>query len=143
MRQAPDYDLQSILGLTQGDVEAMLARGVQLYSNGELAEAEVLLSGLMAIAPRDARPVKLLASVMLLKTRHREAETLYTKALELDPNDPYTLVSLGEIKLKSLEIPEAMPLFERLFAMDPNAKHPAANRGRQLVQTYYKKLVQA
>ena len=53
------------------------------------------------------------------------------------------MVSLGEIRLQSMKIREAKVLFDKLFALDPEGKHPAANRGRQLVRNFYQKLSQA
>jgi predicted Zn-dependent protease len=131
---------RDILGFTGTDAEEMLRVAVECYGNGQLSTAETILVGLITIVDGDARPVKLLASTLLMQNKHREAETLYERALELDAADPYTLVALGEIKLKALKITEAIPLFEKLFALDPEGKHPAANRGREVVKMYYTKM---
>ena len=91
---------------------------------------------------KDPRPFKLLGSCFLLQQNFEKAESTYNIAMELDPNDPYTLVALGELRLKGLKIAEAVPLFEKLFQLDPDGEHPAANRGRKLVQDYYEKISQ-
>jgi tetratricopeptide (TPR) repeat protein len=139
MAKAPP-SLRDLLGFSDADCDAMLRVAVECYGNGELAKAETILVGVMQLAERDARPVKLLASTLLLQEKHREAEALYERAHALDAADPYTLVALGEIKLKALKIKEAIPLFERLFDMDPDGKHPAANRGRDVVKSFYAKM---
>ncbi len=130
------------LALPKSDCDAMLRVAVESYGAGNLQQAETILVGLIALDERDARPVKLLGSVLLLQERHREAEQAYELAFALEQDDPYTLVALAEIKLKALKLDEAIPLFERLFAMDPGGKHPAANRGRQLVRAFHDKLSQ-
>ena len=106
----------------------MLHLATENYSDGKFSETRAILAGLIAINEADARLYKLLGSCLLLK------------AHTLDAQDPYTLVALGEIKLKALNIAEAVPLFEKLFAQDPEGEHPAANRGRRLVQDHYQKL---
>ncbi len=133
-------DLQKLLAVKKDDYEAMLKSAVDLYSAGNLKEAEVILVGLMALDERDARPVKLLASAQMLAQHHREAERLFEHALGLDPEDMYVIVALGEIKLLAMQLDQALPLFERLFAMDPKGQHPAANRGRQLVRELHRKM---
>jgi len=136
-------ELFELLSLPKSDCEAMLRTAVECYGTGNFPQAETILVGLIALNEADPRPMKLLASCLLLQDRHREAEHAYERALELDPQDAYTLVALGEIKLKTLNLAEAIPLFERLFALDPDSSHPAANRGRQLVKSYYEKMSQS
>jgi len=135
-----DQELTDILQLAGDDFEAMLRLATENYSEGKFSETRTILAGLIAINDKDARVFKLLGSCLLLEDRHRDAEKAYAKAHELDAKDLYTLVALGEIKLKSLNIQEAVPLFEQLFALDPDGEHPAANRGRKLVQEHYQKL---
>ncbi len=136
-------ELRELLMFSQEDYENMLRAALESYTGGELSQAEAILVGLMTLNDEDSRPVKLLGSALLLQGKHVEAERVYEIAHEMDPDDPYILVALGEIKLKALKIPEAIPLFERLFELDPDGMHPAANRGRELVQTYYQKLASA
>ena len=133
-------DLKDLLQISEEDFEAMLRTAADAYTEGEFGTAITILSGLIALKATDSRPFKLLGSCLLLENRHTEAETTYAKALELDPEDPYTLVALGELHLKGLRFNEAVPLFERLFELDPKSEHPAANRGRKLVQDYYQKM---
>jgi tetratricopeptide (TPR) repeat protein len=94
----------------------------------------------MVLAKDDSRPVKLLGSTLQLQGKHQQAERVFERAQALDPTDPYVLVALGEIKLKSLKLEEAIPIFEKLFELDPKGMDPAANRGRDLVQSYYRRL---
>ena len=135
-----DQELKDILQIAGDDFEAMLHLATENYSDGKFSETRAILAGLIAINDADARLYKLLGSCLLLEDRHRDAEKAYEKAYGLDQQDPYTLVALGEIKLKSLNLSEAVPLFEKLFALDPDGEHPAANRGRRLVQEHYQKL---
>jgi hypothetical protein len=50
------------------------------------------------------------------------------------------LGALAEIKLRALKVAEAIPLFEKLFEADPAREHPAANRGREVVHEYHRRL---
>lgn len=140
---ASELRLSDVILFSPQDTEAMLRAAVECYSDGNFSQAEAILVGLTALDEADSRPVKLLASTLLLSGRHVEAEAVYERAHALDSDDLYTLVALGEIKLKSLKVAEAIPLFERLFELDPDGTHPAANRGRDLVQTHYQMLAAA
>ena len=133
-------EFTDVFQLSSDDFEAMLRSAAECYTNGALGQAITILAGLITIEKSDTRPFKLLGSCFLLQQNHEKAETTYARALELDPEDPYTLVALGELRLKGLKIVDAVPLFEKLFELDPGGKHPAANRGRKLVQDYYEKL---
>ena len=134
--------LKDVLGMSSLDYESMLSTAVDCYSASKFSQAEAILIGLVTLNDEDVRPLKVLASCLLLEGRHIEAERVYELAHKLDPKDPYTLVALGEMKLKTLKLSEAVPLFEKLFAMDPKGEHPACNRGRQLVKDHYQMLMQ-
>ena len=132
--------LADLVKLSTENLESLLNTAVECYSDGDLARAEQILKGLILLSPKDARPVALYASTLLLQEKQLEAEEAYEQAYALDPNDMYVLATLGELKLKSLQIEAAAPYLEKLFALDPKGQHPAANRARQLVLEYYKKL---
>lgn len=125
--------LRQELSIAPEMFEGMLQQAVTHYTEGRLDESEVLLRGLSTLDPNDARPWKLLGAVMLLKHRDSDAVDAYRRALQLDPEDPYSLVGLAELRLNALQFGEAVALLSKLFAMDPDGKHPAANRGRELV----------
>ena len=135
-----NLDLQSLLGISSDTVEALLNRAAALYSEGQFETMRKTLDGVIALSPDDARAYTLIGSSFIQEGRDRDAETAYTAAYERDAEDPYTLVALGELKLRALDLPAAVPLFEKLFALDPDGTHPAANRGRGLVQDYHTKL---
>ena len=135
--------LREILVFSDEDCEDMLRCAVDSYSNGELHHAEAILVGLIALSGGDSRPVKLLASTLMMEGKHEEAEELYERARKMDPDDPYVLVALGEIRLKSLKLADAMPVFEHLCELDPDGVNPAANRGRELLRLYSAKLAEA
>jgi len=133
-------NLRDLLGFSPERCEEMLRAALECYADGDFAQTETILVGLMTLAADDPRPVKLLASTCMLQGKDREAEALYEQARKMDPADPYTLVALGEIKLKALELSEAVKIFEELFRLDPDGTMPAANRGRELVKSYYRTL---
>jgi len=133
-------NFREFLGLSHERIEGMLRAAVECYGDGDLGEAERILDGLIRLEPKDARAYKLLASIHVLDGHAGRARPFFEKALELDPKDPYVLVGLAEIYLDINRFAKAMPLFERLFALDPKGEHPAANRGRMLVEHTRKKL---
>jgi len=135
-----EQSLRDLLEFSPDRCEEMLRAALESYANGDFAQAETILVGLITLDDADARPIKLLASTCMVQGKHRQAEILYERALEVDPDDPYSLVALGEIKLKALKLEEAVPLFERLFDLDPAGELAPANRGRELVKSAYARL---
>jgi predicted Zn-dependent protease len=134
--------LKEVMGVSRENLEGMLAEATQRYSQGDLDAAVDILRGFRALEPDDHRATKLLASLYHVQERREEAESAYREAIAVDGDDPYLLVGLGEFLLEEMRIDEAAPFFEKLFALDPTGVHPAANRGRQLVQEFYKAMNQ-
>lgn len=132
--------LLEVIDFPKPAYEVMLRTALDRYSMAQFAEAETLLAGLIALAPDDARPYKLLGSIRLLSERRNEAAQAYQEAIRLDPADPYSLVALAEIRLHELRIEDAVALFEKLFALDPKREHPATLRGKYLVAEAYQRL---
>lgn len=120
--------------LTAENREYVLGQAVEHYSAGEFDRAAQLLLGYIVLDESDARPWQLLGSVYLLQNRHGEALAAYSKAHALLPDEPYTLVALAEIALSTLHFDTAAAHLKRLFELDPAGVHPAANRGRMLLQ---------
>ncbi len=131
-------NLKDLLNLGGADVDGLLRTAVEHQAAGRLREAEAVLSGLMTLAAGDVRPVKLLASVLVLQNRQAEAAETFERAHQLDPDDPFTLVALGELKLKAGDLAGALPYFDKLFLLDPKSQHPAANRGRALIKEFHR-----
>ena len=126
--------------LDEDHITGMLRAATACYSDGKLASVHAICAGIITLAPDDPRAHKLRAATYILERRHRDAESAYEAALKLEQNDPYSLVNLAEIKLRSLQFSAATALLHRLFALDPDKKHPAANRGRWLLQEMAGKL---
>lgn len=135
-------DLADVLGIQPDDCERMLRSAADCFARGQLREAEVILVGLNHLST-DLRALKLLASTLYAQQRHSDAIRLYEDIVQRDDTDPFVLVALGELKLKSLRVAEALPVFRRLFELDPEGDHPAANRGRYLLQQCTEQLRQA
>ena len=126
--------------LSDDDCSFMLREAVEHYSAGRFEPCERILRGLLVVDPGDTRPWKLLGSTFLFQDRRREARAAYEQALALEPDDPYTLVGLAEIALDAMRIDEGVALLERLFALDPDGRHPAVNRGRQVLHRTHARL---
>jgi len=119
--------------------EYMLNVATDQYTEGNYVEVRRILTGLETANGADPRIYKLRGSCFLLEGNSEDAEKAYEMAYSIEPDDMYTLVALGEMRLQSLQLEAAAPFFERLFALDPEGQHPAANRGRQLVQDFHSK----
>lgn len=142
MSDSPPLKLAELLALSDHDLSDILKAAVECYAEEDFVKTEAILMGLLSVDPNHLSGLKLLASTLLLQDRHREAEIIYQRAHTLDPADLYVLGALAEIKLRALKLQEAIPLFEKLFEADPNHEHPAANRGRDIVHDYHKKVSQ-
>lgn len=132
----PADPTRETLGFDSDAYELMLRSALQHYSDGEFANAETILRALVALAPDDARPFKMLGGIKQIAKRYSDAEELFETAMRLDPNDPYILVALAEIKLHSYEIERAVALLHDLFQRDPKREHPATRRGHHLVRRF-------
>ena len=133
-------NVKTILGLNDDTTEALLNQAAKLYSDGQFEKMRKVLNGVVALSPHDPRPHTLIGSSFFLEGRDREAEAAYQRAYQNDASDAYTLVALGELKLRALELEAAVNIFEELFALPDIQKHPAAERGRELIHAYYQKL---
>lgn len=133
-------NLMTILGLNDDTTDALINQAALLYSDGQFEKMRKVLGGAVALSPRDPRPHTLIGSSFFIEGRDREAEAAYQRAYDCDASDPYTLVALGELKLRALELEAAVRVFEELFALPNIQEHPAAERGRELIHTYYQKL---
>jgi predicted Zn-dependent protease len=132
--------LHDALALGEGAYESLLERAMSQYEEGAFDEAKVILAGLRALRPDDARPPKVLGSIAILEGRTAQAEALFALAHHLHPDDPYVLVALAELRLGAYRIEQALPLLQRLFELDPQAQHPATQRGRFLAKQAYERI---
>jgi len=130
-------NLQDLLFLAKDDYERSLRTATDLQGRGDVGQAEAMLVGLATMRPGDVRAIKLLGSVLARGGKPEAATAVYEWASSVDPDDPYVLIALGELKLNAGNVDSAVLVFERLFELDPEGKHPAANRGRELVQQFY------
>ena len=120
--------------LPEEDREHMLKLAVEHYTESRLDRCEKMLRGLLALEPANARAWELLASCLAVQGYRRAAEQIYLRVLELEPNSPYALAAVAEIALDALRWDDAKRHLEKLFALDPEGKHPAANRGRLILE---------
>src|SRR5688500_14586829 len=111
--------MTNVEGLTEQDVEHMLAAAADSYASGDGALAERILRGVLAAEPREVRAIKLLGTVLMVQDRRTEAEQVFRAALAIDPKDPYVLLAAAEIALAALRLRDALPLLNRLFRLDP------------------------
>jgi predicted Zn-dependent protease len=126
--------------LSADDREHMLAVAVEHYEADRLDQAEKVLRGLIAVAPKEVRAWQLLGSVLAVQGYRVAAQEVFKRAQALAPDDLYTLAALAEMALDALRWEDAKPLLSRLFELDPKGEHPAANRARERLAAFRRKL---
>lgn len=116
------------------DREYMLKVAVEHYTESRLHKCEKVLRGLLALEPENTRAWELLGSCLAVQGYRTAAEQVYLRVIELEPNSPYALAALAEIALDALRWEDAKKHLQALFVLDPEGRHPAANRGRLILQ---------
>ncbi|MCS6884833.1 MAG: tetratricopeptide repeat protein [Acidobacteriota bacterium] len=125
--------LQELSGLSDEDVNAILALGALMYQQGRRAEAEDLFRGAVLLNRKNALAQSALGTVLTAEGKHDEALEALNAALELNPSDIAALVNRAEVHLKRAEFKEASEDLKRAIALDPEGTDPAANRARAIM----------
>jgi tetratricopeptide (TPR) repeat protein len=96
------------------------ARGLELYRNGQLVEAERAFSEALASQPAHAPSSVYLARIYARSGRHGDAETVLKRALVERPNRIGLLNELGSIYLETRRFEDAEAVFTRARASRPD-----------------------
>lgn len=125
--------LQEVSGLSDEEVNAILALGALMYQQGRRAEAEDLFRGAVLLNKKNALAHSALGTVLTAEGKHDEALEALNTAISLDPSDISALVNRAEIHLKRAEFKEASDDLKSAIALDPEGNDPGANRARAII----------
>jgi tetratricopeptide (TPR) repeat protein len=101
-------------------------RGIALYNEGKLAEAEAALRA----APSTAETHAYLAATLERLGRHAEAEAEAKAALAADPVQPVAVRALGEALVKEEKLDEAVTRMSAALAAKPDLAYAYYWRGQ-------------
>ena len=125
--------LQELSGLSDNDVNAVLAVGALMYQQGRRSEAEDLFRGAVLLNKNSALAHSALGTVLTAEGKHDEALEELNEALRLDPKDISAYVNRAEIYLKRAEFKEAGDDLKKAIELDPDQVDPGANRARAII----------
>jgi type IV pilus assembly protein PilF len=112
----------------QQDVDDQLTLAADRYRRGDYAAAETHARAALAIDPRSASAVSLLALIADARGDGKAAQAYYQRTLALAPDSGEALNNYGVWLCHNGRIPESLPLFRRALAA-PNYATPALAAG--------------
>ena len=90
--------MQSLLGIPEAALDAVMATAYQLYQAGRFHEVEVLCRGLIAADHKYWWSYSLYAATLRKLGRLREAVELVDKGLAYEPDEPKLLLMRSELR---------------------------------------------
>jgi tetratricopeptide (TPR) repeat protein len=125
--------LQEVSGLSDEEVNAVLAVGAMLYQQGRRSEAEDLFRGAVLLNKNNPLARSALGTVLTAEGKHDEALTELNEAIRLNSTDIAAYVNRAEIYLKRAEFKEASEDLKKAIELDPDQVDPGANRARAII----------
>ena len=107
----------------------MLHRALELHRAGDLRPAQAGYEAILAVQPRHADAINLLAAIAVQTGNPLKAVELYDKAIEIDPNnlDAYCNSAMALSQLRQLD--EALARLEHVIAVKADFTEAYMNRG--------------
>lgn len=124
--------LGELEGIPKEAQHEMAQTGFRFFTEGKLAQAKKVFTGLLALDPYDAYFLTALGAVAQQEGNLEEAEARFSRALEINPFSPSALVGRGEVRLIQGKLLEAAEDLAKAIAEDPEGKDPATHRARGL-----------
>jgi len=103
-----------------GQNAALFAQIVGQINQGQLADAEQMLTQVLRRAPNDVDGLQLLGLVRAQQGRKADAESLYRRSLARDPRQPHVNINLGALLTGMGRGAEAIPLLRPVVRAQPN-----------------------
>jgi tetratricopeptide (TPR) repeat protein len=126
--RAGKYDLavteyQNLLAKNPKSVELRIQLGEVYQLKGDLGNAIAALQAARELAPKDSKPIMLLASYLQRAGRYKEAQAEYQHVLELLPDNPFVLNNIAFLLVESGgDLDEALRVAQRALGKSPG--HP-------------------
>ena len=107
----------------------LLQTAARCVEQGRVAEAEQILSRILATRPDEPKSLYLLAVIRLMERRPADAEPLLRRSLAADPNQPKAALNIGVIVRGLGRLDEAVGWFEKAVASRPDYAEAHFNLG--------------
>lgn len=136
---SPLFDGPRFAGHFQTALEGMWSKfmfdtGLRLHQSGAAAEAERYYRHVLALAPRHADCLHLLAMLAQQAGRLQEAEASVRRAIAVSDITPQYHCTLGTVLALQTRLQEAIACFDRAIALNPAFPEALGNRGLALKQ---------
>lgn len=109
------------------DPAQIKARGIRLYQENKLSEAEVFFEKLTLVTPTDAEVYNNLGLVLKKSGRKEEAYQAYNRALALQKDYPEALNNLGVLLLEDGSRERAKTNFQKAISLNKDYADPHFN----------------
>lgn len=120
----------TVVGQTSSaDERVELSRAAELLRVGKLAEAETVISRLLAANPRNSDAHNLLGILRDQRGQTAEAEREYRAALRFNPNSISAMANLGVLLARTKQNDEAVKIFEAVLHAVPDHPQATTNLG--------------
>ena len=107
----------------------LLQTAARCVEQGRVAEAEQILSRILATRPDEPKSLYLMAVIRLMERRPADAEPLLRRSLAADPNQPKAALNIGVIVRGLGRLDEAAGWFEKAVASHPDYAEAHFNLG--------------
>jgi Flp pilus assembly protein TadD len=124
--------VKAAIGMSDEQIYACCALACQLAEQGNLTDANELLSGLSVIDPENAYIHSCLGSLYMRLEQRDLAAGEFLFALSLNPNDIAATTNLAELYFETKELKEAEKYLKQAILLDPTKQNAFGNRARAL-----------
>ncbi|MGH8642479.1 MAG: tetratricopeptide repeat protein [Burkholderiales bacterium] len=115
-------------------LQDIVARGLDLYRAGKLAEAEALYRQVLETEPRHAGALTMLGTIQAQRGSLAEAARLFETSLEADPHQSNALYNYGIVLAELKRFEEALARYDGAIALKPDNPVILNNRGNALAE---------
>ena len=113
-------------------LDLILQQAIQAFQRGNFASAEVALSRVLAVQPKNLSALHALGLIKASLSKHEEAAELLKKAIRLEPNESSLHYNLAKALQESGRDRESMPHHKKCINLAPNNPEAWLNYGKSL-----------
>jgi len=112
----------------------MVSYGTELYSQGNMTDAETIFRQLITAFPKEPTPYLRLGVILDRQDRGEEAIAEYRKAIEINPKHAVARNSLGVALAKQGQLPEAIDQWKEALTINAEYADALTNLGLAFLQ---------
>ena len=116
----------------RSEIAAELSRAIDCHKAGDLAAAESIYTGILALDPGHPDASHLLGIIRRQNGDYRDAEKLIRQATRRDPSIAIYHVSLGDVFQAAGNLDNAIGSYENALELNPNLLEALCNMGNAL-----------